>query len=163
MRTHAVWAGDAWVENWTFDLSGTVCAPAAAGRPSFYASGLGSHFPDDPFVARWQVDSAHILPLRDVTGEIRGVLLMMDEAVMTEALHLEPILTVFAERAAAELARLTGQAALQRFSDEQAALYAGHPGLIPGAGRTGQSRARRDYAPVWRRCWLDRRQRRGSR
>ncbi|RPI58120.1 MAG: PAS domain S-box protein, partial [Chloroflexi bacterium] len=123
VRTHAVWAGDEWVENWTFDLHGSACAPAAGGQASFYASGLRGRFPGDPFVARWKVQSARALPLRDVSGQIRGVLLLMDEAVMAEAPHLEPILTISAERAAAELARLAAEASLQRFSNEQAALY----------------------------------------
>jgi PAS domain S-box-containing protein len=124
VRTDAAWAGEDWVENWTFDLRSSACAPAAAGRDSFYASGLRSRVPGDPFVARWKVDSARALPLRDVSGRVLGVLLAMDEAPMVQAPHLEPILTIFAERAAAELARLAAETRLERFSERQAALYA---------------------------------------
>ncbi|HSJ54100.1 MAG TPA: PAS domain S-box protein, partial [Anaerolineae bacterium] len=123
VRTRAVWAGNDWGENWTFDLHGTACAPAAAGRATFYASGLHRGFPGDPFVTRWQVDSVRAMPLCDVSGRVRGVLLAMDEAPMVEAPHLEPILTISVERAAAELARLETETSLRRFSDEQAALY----------------------------------------
>ncbi len=124
VRIEAAWAGEVWVENWTFDLRDSACAPAAVGQTTFFASGLRSRFPDDPFVARWKVDSLRALPLCDVSGRVRGVLLAMDEAPMVQAPHRDPILTVFAERAAAELARLAAETSLRRFSEQQSALYA---------------------------------------
>ncbi|HSJ53199.1 MAG TPA: ATP-binding protein [Anaerolineae bacterium] len=130
LRTHAVWAGDGWAENFTIDLRNSACAPAAAGQASFCASGLRGRFPNDPFLARWKVESARALPLRDVSGQVRGVLLLLDETAMAVDPHLEPVLTIFAERAAAELARLAAEASSRRFSDEQAALYAVAAALV---------------------------------
>lgn len=124
MRTVAVWADGDWSENCSFDLTDAACGLAAAGQTTFFASGLRSRFPGDPFVARWKVDSLRALPLHDVSGRVWGVLLAMDEAPMVHAPHLDPILTVFAERAAAELARLAAEASLRRFSEQQSALYA---------------------------------------
>jgi PAS domain S-box-containing protein len=123
VHSRAVWAGNDWGPDLTLDLRGSACEAVAHGQPCFCARGMHHRFPDDPLLAHWDVDSCRAWPLHDNAGQLQGVLLVMDKGPMAQEPNVEPILTLFADRAAAELARQAGETELQRYAGEQKALY----------------------------------------
>jgi PAS domain S-box-containing protein len=124
IRTLAVWADGAIIENFDYALVGAPCGDLLRrdGLVS-YPEGVRERFPEDALLARLGVESYMGIPLRDSAGHVLGNLVVMHDAGMKHLALAETLLKIFAVRASTELERRrTGQRlALQSAVMESAA------------------------------------------
>ncbi|MBN2480940.1 MAG: PAS domain-containing protein [Bacteroidales bacterium] len=76
------------------------------GYTTFYPSHLSDLFPEDRTIRRLKIESYVGAPIYNSSGEVNGLLVMMDRKPMEEIPNLRFILSMFAARAGAELERL---------------------------------------------------------
>ncbi len=105
-RTLAVWAGDKFAENFTYDLAGTPCRRVTDSGTCKFPRGVQKSFPKDVLLVEMGVESYMGAPLRDSVGNVVGILALMDDRPMNLTSLSESLLEIFSVRAAAELERM---------------------------------------------------------
>ncbi|MBE0595634.1 MAG: GAF domain-containing protein [Desulfuromonadales bacterium] len=113
IRTLAVWMGDHLAENFDYERVGTPCAETLANSSCQIEAGAHRRYPDDPLLQKLGVESYFGFPLLDGRGEPLGLLAVMDRRPFRQASITEPLMRIFAVRAATELERQRDQLALQ--------------------------------------------------
>ncbi|HVP31335.1 MAG TPA: PAS domain S-box protein [Myxococcota bacterium] len=121
--TLACWCQGGLVEHVRFPASGTVGARALDEGLLFLADGAPQRFPGDALLRDLGGRSAVGAGLRDAAGQALGVLVGMHRGALPHPELAEPLLRIFAARAAAELERMRGEQARERLAQavEQAA------------------------------------------
>jgi diguanylate cyclase (GGDEF)-like protein/PAS domain S-box-containing protein len=103
--TLAVWAKGAAVDNFTYDLHGSPCADALNHSMEIICKNAAGLYPDDELLTAMEIESYFGSPLKTVTGEVIGIIAVMD----TKPLDLDPalksILGLFSNKVAHELQR----------------------------------------------------------
>ena len=145
IKTLALWAGDDFAENIEYDLAGTPCEGVMNRARCCYPAGVAPMFPQDPLLAEMGVDSYMGVRLSDTAGRSLGILVVMHDGPLVEPSQAEPILSVFAARASAELERLRAEESLKREQrwyasmsdqiDEAFLICAAETGQIYGANK----------------------------
>jgi PAS domain S-box-containing protein len=110
--TRAVWSGGDFVHDFDYPLAGSPCAGLARGEQRVYASGVRAVFPRHELLERMQAEGYLGVPLRASTGEVLGVLVVMDDAPLANVASAQSLLKIFAARAGTELEREQTSAAL---------------------------------------------------
>ncbi len=105
IRTLAVWAGDTFCENFSYDLKGTPCSDVLNCRSDIIPRGAMNRFPEDQLLKDLQVESYYGAPLINSAGETLGLVVVMDTKPMQPNVWTRPILGIFANRIALELER----------------------------------------------------------
>jgi len=123
VRTRAVWTGENYIDSFEFELEGTFFRSAPERGIYACLHGARDHFPEDPLLDRFHIESCMGILLCDSSGEALGVLEVMHTEAMDEVLDLESVLRVFATRAGAELERLRAEEALQRSEEKYRNLF----------------------------------------
>ncbi|MBL0277190.1 MAG: PAS domain-containing protein, partial [Anaeromyxobacter sp.] len=104
----------------TYLLDGTPCERAlSAGELAYYPSGVADLFPRDEALARKGIQAYMGCPLLGPGGKRLGILVVLHDRPLEEATEPRTILTIFANRAAAELAALRSE---DRLRDREATL-----------------------------------------
>jgi two-component system, cell cycle sensor histidine kinase and response regulator CckA len=99
----------------TYALDGTPCERAlAAGELAYYPAGVAGLFPRDVALARRGIEDYMGCPLLGPAGDRLGILVVLHDRPLDEATAPRTILRIFANRAAAELARLRADQAHRR-------------------------------------------------
>src|SRR5262249_35459446 len=106
VRTLAYWSRDRLIDNVEWDVTGTPCEDVVRGNLCHYPSGVKDRFPDDSSLVEWGIESYLGVPLCDARGDHLGHLAIFDERPMPAEPRRLFAFRLFAERAAAELARL---------------------------------------------------------
>jgi len=105
INTLAVWAKGAAVENFTYNLQGSPCADALNHSIEFVCRNAAALYPDDKLLTSMNIESYFGSPLKTASGEVIGIIAVMD----TNPLDLEPalksILGLFSNKVAHELQR----------------------------------------------------------
>lgn len=98
------------VGNFEYSLAGTPCAEVL-DRAGYcdYPKDVSRLFPEDKLLVAMGIESYAGLPLSGSSGQVTGLLVVMDGREMKKNHFLEPVLRVFAARAAAELERLRAE------------------------------------------------------
>jgi signal transduction histidine kinase len=118
VRTLAVWAGNEYGENVSYEIQGTPCERVLTqGVPCFYPQGVQQQFPTDAFLSVIRAESYYGLPLLDRGGHVLGLLAVMHDQPFSLLPGMEEMLIVFAARAGVELERKRTLGEL-RFSDQ---------------------------------------------
>ncbi|MBI2218928.1 MAG: GAF domain-containing protein [Candidatus Rokubacteria bacterium] len=112
LRTFAVWNDGAPGEDFEVALETSPCHVAASGRTHVCERGVRERYPDNAWLATMAVDSYHGLPLFATTGEVLGVLAVLDGGPIRDPARAESIMRIFAARAGAELERTRAEAFL---------------------------------------------------
>ncbi|MEC4984614.1 MAG: GAF domain-containing protein [Oscillatoria sp. PMC 1068.18] len=112
--TLAFWNGIDFTTNFEYELSGTPCEKVFSGNICFYPENVQAWFPQDPDLAKLEVESYLAIPLIDSDEEVIGHLAVMDVKPMIKDLSKESIVKIFAARASAELERLQADELLAR-------------------------------------------------
>jgi PAS domain S-box-containing protein len=99
------------VDNIEYDVVGTPCEAVYKGQAVIYKDKLRENFPHDVHIHDWGVESYIGLPLLNHSGEVIGLLGIMDNNPITDVDNVKSILSIFASRAGAELQR--------RFAEER--------------------------------------------
>ncbi|HEX9784256.1 MAG TPA: sigma 54-interacting transcriptional regulator [Opitutaceae bacterium] len=105
-RTRAFWKGDAYGEDFEYDVMDAPCRAVLEGRTVFHDRDLQRLYPRDTGLVALAAESYLGIPLRDSSGQVVGHLAALDDKPMDEATRAEWVVNVFAARAAAELERL---------------------------------------------------------
>lgn len=127
-KTLAVWSSGEMLDNFEYDLLGTPCAEVCTHRQScVFPSKVQESFPEDQDLVDMQAESYLGAPVFDSQGEVVGMLTVLDNRPMTEVPHRQQVLEVFANRAGAEMERLTTEVALRESESRFRALMEQSP------------------------------------
>jgi len=114
VRSFAVWIDDGFIENMEWALAGTPCEEVAKGSTVFFSHDVQKSFPDDSFLSKFDLESYLAIPLMDENGRAIGHLgILDDKSIDDDDTHIEHLLAVFADRAAAELMRYQAETLLR--------------------------------------------------
>jgi signal transduction histidine kinase len=116
----AVWAGDRFMDDLSYELEGTPCADVVDQGLCVYRQDVSRLFPEDRILTDLGIESYAGIPVRDRSGVPRAIVAVFDP-VEIDAARVTPTLEVFAERARAELARRAAEAALEESERGKAA------------------------------------------
>jgi diguanylate cyclase (GGDEF)-like protein/PAS domain S-box-containing protein len=105
VRTAAVCARGAIVDNFEYDLAGTPCQQVVGHKLCAYTSGVQQQFPDDRLLVEMGIESYLGMPLTDSAGQPLGLVAVMDGRPQGNPHLAESMLRIFATRASAELER----------------------------------------------------------
>jgi PAS domain S-box-containing protein len=109
----------AYIEEYEYDIQGTPCEPVVETRcPAHVASNVIELFPEDPDLPALGAVSYLGTPLLDPEGALLGHLAAIDTKPMPAEPHLETVLGIFAERAAAEFLRLRAEEGVRAREEE---------------------------------------------
>jgi len=113
IETLAVWEKDKIIANITYDLKGTPCQNVMEQGFCFYPKMVQHLFPKDKLLVEMNAHSYVGIPLRDSKDNVIGILVLLDTEPMDEVLYVKQILTIFANRASAELESVQMKEALK--------------------------------------------------
>jgi PAS domain S-box-containing protein len=94
------------IENSSFDLETSSSLNVLKGYTTYYPSNLRELFPEDKFIRKLDMESYLGTPVFNTSGEVCGLLVLMDNQPMEEIPNSRYILALFASRAGAELERI---------------------------------------------------------
>ncbi len=113
VRTLAFWKGDAFAENFEYDVAPTPCRIVLEGKAGLYPADVQALFPQDQDLADLSAQSYFGMPVLDSEGRVAGHLAVLDDKPFSEAGRAAPVLRAFAARAGAELERLAAEERLR--------------------------------------------------
>jgi len=105
VRALAIWNASGFTHGFTWNLRDTPGADIMKGNTMFFAEGIRRKFPNDPWLKETGAESLLGIPFRDSSGDITGYIGIIDDKPIREKDELEQVLSIFAERAGAELER----------------------------------------------------------
>jgi PAS domain S-box-containing protein len=105
IRTLAVWMGDGFGDNFTYDLEGTPCSNIFECRSDIIPRDAMKRFPEDEILKDLGVESYYGAALINSAGTTLGLVAVMDTKPMRPNVWTRPILGIFANRIALELER----------------------------------------------------------
>jgi PAS domain S-box-containing protein len=114
LATLAVWEDGGLRENFEYDLAGTPCEEVVRTGQRYFCQNVQQTFPHDHFLKEKRVESYCGTPLLDRSGRVLGVLDVLHDQPMASMAATGPVLSIFADRAAAELNRLRAEEALKK-------------------------------------------------
>jgi PAS domain S-box-containing protein len=105
ITTVAFWDGQAFRENFTYQLSGTPCAEVFAGCVRRVPEAAAEHYSSDPMLTEMGVESYMATPLLNLQGDPIGIVVIMDSEPMHGGRFSETLIGIYANRLAMELER----------------------------------------------------------
>ncbi|MGB5053955.1 MAG: sigma 54-interacting transcriptional regulator, partial [Nitrospirales bacterium] len=117
-RTLAFWNGEAFIENFEYDLNHSPCQQVLAGEICHFPERVQEIFPHEKGLADLGAESYLAIPLLNQAGEVLGHLAALDVRPMPMDARLLPLFRIFGARAGAELERQKIHARLAE-SEEQ--------------------------------------------
>ena len=105
IRTLAVSAGDAVVDNFEYELTHTPCATTLAETSACFDRGVRTAFPEFQRLADLGAESYCAVSIRAKDGAVVGLLVVMDTKPLENSDYVQSLLAVFAPRVAAEFER----------------------------------------------------------
>lgn len=118
VRTLVFWTGDRLAGNFTYALDGTPCHLVSQGETCFYPEGIQGRFPHDEWLKDVGAEGYIGTPLLDSSGQVIGLLEVLDTDPIYRSRDVASIMRIFAARAGAELERLRMERELQRHREE---------------------------------------------
>jgi len=109
IRTVSVWSNGRFGQNFEYLLEGSPCEGVLKGEVCLYSEGVADLFPDDKELKVLGVESYLGSPLRDLSGEVIGLLVVMDDKPMQGMERLQSLFQIFAARAGAELEKIRAE------------------------------------------------------
>lgn len=107
VRTHAVWKGDQFIDNFEYALSGTPCRNVLDGGVCYYPRDVQALFPDDHMLVEMGIHSYLGVGVRAPNGPMRGIVVALHNAPTSLPYpELQTILDLFGHRVALEIERI---------------------------------------------------------
>lgn len=125
--TRAAYAHGRPREPFSYEAKGAPCECVLAGNVCIYAEHVAENFPDDAALARQGIAAYVGAPLRDDTGQVIGLLVAMHTHAIADTDLARSLVSVFAERVGAELARESANRALLASQTKFSALFHSSP------------------------------------
>jgi signal transduction histidine kinase len=122
VKTHVVWAGGQFMDNFVYDLAGTPCKNIVDGkRVGLYSPHVADQFPEDEMLGQMGVESYLGAPILDKDNNMLGLIVILDSEPIEDRELYTAIMELMAGRVAAELERHDLQANLKRQVEERTA------------------------------------------
>jgi PAS domain S-box-containing protein len=102
------------IDNMSFALETSPSMNVIKGYPTFYPSNLEEMFPEDLIIRQYGIEGYMGTPIFDASGDVTGLLILMDDKPMEEIPNSRYVLSIFASRAGAELERIKVEESYQR-------------------------------------------------
>lgn len=103
ITTHAIWVGDRWADNFSYDLLGTPCADVLSYEQVFIPCDAATEYPDDAMLVDMQIDSYFGCDLLSPVNGKLGLVVVADTKPMEEDPWILTVLQLYADRIAMEL------------------------------------------------------------
>ena len=123
MRTLAARLDGKPLANFEYPLAASPCRHVVGRAFRFVGSGVRHEFRPGTLFAAKGMDGYAALPLNDSSGRPLGLIAAMDRRPMTDPQLAEAMLKIFAVRAAAEIERARGEAALRASEASYRAIF----------------------------------------
>ncbi|WP_455211166.1 PAS domain S-box protein [Kaarinaea lacus] len=114
IKTIAVCVNGAIADNFEYDLKDTPCESVMNNQPCVISNSVQQEFPNDLLLQKMGVEGYVGTPLHDSNGSIIGIFVALHSEPLINADLMQSMLQIFAVRAAAEMERISGEAALRR-------------------------------------------------
>ncbi len=109
LQTLAFWNGTDFSRNFEYGIDFTPCEKVIEQGIFHCPSGLLEAFPEDMLIGELNADSFLGTLVRDSSGKVLGVTAVMDVTSIADEADIKNIMTIFAARAGAEIARKKAQ------------------------------------------------------
>lgn len=110
LRGLAFLMGGTWIEDYEYDIAGTVCEEVIIGdKFVHYPENIIDFFPDNPILKELNAVSYMGVPLKDLDGKALGYIAVLDTKEIPADPKVIGIFNIFSARAAAELQRLRAE------------------------------------------------------
>ncbi|MDQ8202212.1 sigma 54-interacting transcriptional regulator [Pelagicoccus sp. SDUM812003] len=113
-RTFAVWEGDGFAKDFSYETSNTPCELVLDGHVCHFENYMKDLFPLEKELVEFDINSYRGTPLFNSKGEVLGHLAIYDHQPLEETPELVSIMQIFTARASAELERMYADRALER-------------------------------------------------
>lgn len=113
-RVVSAWGDGHRQDYFEYDVEGTPCAKVLDDDMCYYPADVAGLFPEDPLLAKIGAESYLGIPLKGTDGRSIGLLAVLNDGPLDAARQPQETLAFFAERASAELQRLTSASASER-------------------------------------------------
>ncbi len=138
VRTVAGWSRDRAADPLEYALNAPPCQKVFQDGQVFIPQHVQQLFPEDTYLATLNLESYMGVSLRNGAGQTTGHLCVMDvRPFLFDSSQGTPIITAFAERAAAELERLRAEDTLRQNEERFRALYDDNPSMYFTLSATG--------------------------
>lgn len=134
-----------------FDPIHTPCADVVKGELTFIPNGVRDRYPNSEILRGLNGESYIGAPLRASNGDILGIIGVVHDRPMPEALRPVETVEIFAGRAAAEIQRMHIEASLRRSEQDSRIITDAMPALIAFVDR----RQRYQFANAAYQRWFD--------
>ncbi len=104
-RTHAVWAGENFLENLEYQVDAAEHRDVLQHSMECSAGGAARQYPDNEFISRMGIDSCLGAPIISPSNQLLGMVVIMHDAPMASHDWAGPMLGILANRVALELER----------------------------------------------------------
>lgn len=118
LRALGFWAGDKFIENYSYNLANTPCERVVNEGMSCFRDRLQALFPLDLDLVEINAHSYLGIPLFSTAGQTIGHMCIMDDKPLLQEQRARAILTIFAARAAAELERRIAEQTLIKTNEQ---------------------------------------------
>jgi len=105
IRSLAFFADRDWLPTIEYDLAGTPCERVVAHELCVHPAGVQGLFPEDQWLADWNIEAYAGTPLVDSRGEVLGLISVLSRRPLADPAAARSALQIFATRASAELER----------------------------------------------------------
>jgi PAS domain S-box-containing protein len=135
VSTDAFWNGTEFVGPLDRGLAGTPCEDVIHGEACSYGHDVQRLFPQDRLLVELEAESYMGVPIMDSTGDVVGLLSVLDVRPASDEERKLSVLKIFAARAGAELERQRGEEALRESEERWRSLVHNAPDYILTVGR----------------------------
>ncbi len=105
IRTRALYAKGGLQDNISYPLLGSPCESVVGQQFRFYPRNIQKRFPQDELLVEIGAQGYAAIPLFDSTGDVLGLLAILDTQPLHNRALIESLLQIFSGRAASELER----------------------------------------------------------
>jgi len=105
IQTIAVWADGRPGANFTYNLAGTPCQDVLTESMELVSEKAAERYPDDGMLISMGVESYFGAPLKSSSGEVLGIIAVMNTEPMSIESWLQPLLGLFSNRVSTEIQR----------------------------------------------------------
>jgi diguanylate cyclase (GGDEF)-like protein/PAS domain S-box-containing protein len=116
LRVLAMWDGERISSDLVYEIEGTPCQDVLSGNIDVIEKELIQHYPSDATLRDWGVESYFGTVLKNSSGEITGLISVMDIHPMLFPEWSRSVLHVFAERISGELERREAEESIYRLA-----------------------------------------------
>lgn len=118
IQTDFLWAGNQFIENVIYELTGTPCVNVICGtRANYYTKDVATLFPKDQMLTDMNVESYVGAPFLHTDGSLIGLLVVMDDKELSDPEPFSTIIEFFAARIGTEYRRMVFEESLRKVNE----------------------------------------------